>query len=310
MHQPSLAAGELAPDQSLNLPQASSQTRSRLAGIFGALVSFTLLIVIALYFRDVRLELIERMVPSSGLFWVTFAAYYLAGPFSELGIFRKLWQIPFSGLGALLRKQVSNELLLGYLGEVQFYAWARSHLNFVTAPFGAIKDVTILSALVGNIATLAMLGFAWPLVTSGQIGVEMRSAFLSLGVVLLTSLVILMFRHKLFTLPREELWFISAVHAVRVFVLLGLAAVMWHQVLPQVSIGLWLVMATLRMLVSRLPLVPNKDVVFAGLAIFLMGHDIEIGELMTMMAAIVMAAHILVGGAFGIADVIESWRTR
>ena len=51
--------------------------------------------------------------------------------------YRKLWGLPFSGIAALLRKMVSNELLLGYLGEVQFYAWARSRLNMATAPFGA-----------------------------------------------------------------------------------------------------------------------------------------------------------------------------
>lgn len=46
-----------------------------------------------------------------------------------------------AGIGALLRKLVSNELLLGYLGEAQFYAWARSRTNMTTAPFGAIKDI-------------------------------------------------------------------------------------------------------------------------------------------------------------------------
>jgi hypothetical protein len=35
-------------------------------------------------------------------------------------IYRRLWHIPASGIAALLRKQVSNELLMSYLGEVQF----------------------------------------------------------------------------------------------------------------------------------------------------------------------------------------------
>jgi hypothetical protein len=96
----------------------------------------------------------------------------MVGPVSEWVIYRHLWRIPFSGLGALLRKLVSNELLLGYLGEVQFYAWARARLNMVAAPFGAIKDVTILSALTGNIVTLVMLAGAWRLISSGAFGME------------------------------------------------------------------------------------------------------------------------------------------
>jgi hypothetical protein len=170
------------------------------------------------------------------------------------------------------------------------------------APFGAIKDVALLSALVGNVATLLLLAVAWPLITAGAIGIEMRSAFLSLGVVLLTSFAMFLFRQKLFTLPRTELWFIAMVHAIRTSASLVLGAVLWHLALPQIAIGMWLVMSALRMLVSRLPFVPNKDLVFAGLAVFLVGFEPQVGALMTMMAALTLAAHVVVGAGFAIAE--------
>jgi hypothetical protein len=40
---------------------------------------------------------------------------------------------------------------------------------------------------------------------------------------------------------------------------------------------------------------PNKDIVFAGLAVFMIGHDAEIGALMTMMATLTLAAHLGLG---------------
>jgi hypothetical protein len=177
-----------------------------------------------------------------------------------------------------------------------------------TAPFGAIKDVTILSALTGNIATMVMLVAAWPLVSAGELGMESKTVFLSLGVVLLTSFVILLFRQKLFSLPRRQLWLITGLHFVRIFVLVGLAAWMWHLVLPDVEYALWLVLATLRMLVSRLPLIPNKDVVFAGLAVFLLGHEAEVGNLMTMMAGLMLISHIAVGTVFSLSELVSSGR--
>ncbi|MBU6267717.1 MAG: hypothetical protein KGN34_09260 [Sphingomonadales bacterium] len=304
----SIAAGELASDIGLNLPQVKRPSRSRLAGWFSTAVSLALLVMVVLQFRDLEFGRIAAMVPRSLPFWAVFAAYYACEPLSEWWIYRRLWKLPFTGIAALLRKRVSNELLLGYLGEVQFYAWARSRLAMDTAPFGAIKDVTILSALTGNIATLAMLAAAWPLVASGQLGMESRPVFLSLGVVLVTSFVILLFRQKLFSLPRRDLGFVTAMHFGRIFLLVGLAARMWHLVLPDVGYGLWLVLATLRMLVSRLPLIPNKDVVFAGLAVFLLGHDAQVGDLMAMMAGIMLAAHLITGGVFAMLELAGARR--
>lgn len=305
------AAGSAQPPRiEVPLEVVDEPGRSRLAGLFSMLVSLALLVVAAYQLRSLSLADVQDMVPTSPWFWLVFAGYYMAGPVSEWFIYRRLWQMPASGLGALIRKLVSNEILLGYLGEAQFYGWARSKLKFVTAPFGAIKDVTILSALVGNFATLAMLLWAWPLIASGHLGMEGRTVFLSLGVVLVTSFVILLFRERLFTLQRRELWFISAVHLARIAAVVIFSAMMWHLVLPQVAVGLWIVMATLRMLVSRLPLLPNKDIVFAGIAVFLLGHDVEIAALMTLMAVLLLVTHLIVGGLFALADLFDAEKVK
>ncbi|MEN9682478.1 MAG: hypothetical protein RLZZ427_229 [Pseudomonadota bacterium] len=297
------------PREPISIPvPADPPQRRRLAAAFSTLVSLALLAMVADQFRHMKLAEILGMVPHTALFWTTFAAWYLAMPLSEWVIYHRLWKLPISGLGALMRKLVSNELLLGYLGEAQFYAWARAKLAMPTAPFGTIKDVTILSALTGNVATLVMLVFAWPLVTSGTIGVELRSVFVSLSVVLGTSFVMLLLRRRLFSLPRKDLWLITGIHFVRIGLLVMLSALMWHWVLPSVAVGLWLVLATLRMLVSRLPLIPNKDVVFAGLAVYLIGHETPIADMLTMMAGLVLLAHLAVGGIFALTGLVSEAR--
>lgn len=274
------------------------------------LVSLALLVVVVIQFQDLSFDQVSDLIPAFPAFWLLFACFYLLPPLSEWFIYRKLWNMPFSGIGALMRKLVSNELLLGYLGEAQFYGWARARLKFVTAPFGAIKDVTILSALIGNVATLAMLIWAWPLISSGQLGLESKTVFISLGVVLVTSFAILLFRQKLFSLAKTDLWFIAVVHLLRIIAYVVLSAWMWHLVLPQIEMTLWIVMATLRMLVSRLPLLPNKDVVFAGIAVFLLGHDVEIAGLMTLMAVLLLVTHLVVGALFAVLDLIDAEKVK
>ena len=310
MYRDSFAAGELVTAIDMEPVVAADGRRIKPSAIFSALVSVALLAMIGHEANGLDLAHIKALIPSSPAFWAIYAVYFLAVPISEWIIYRRLWNLPVSGLSALLRKLVSNELLLGYLGEAQFYAWARSRINMVTAPFAAIKDTAILSAFTGNIITLVMLVAAWPLFFSGVGGMEMRSTFIGLGVVLVTSFAIMLFRQRLFSLPRADLNFIATVHVVRTLGKLALGAVLWHMVLPQVALSLWLLLSTLRMLVSRLPLVPNKDVVFAGLAVFLLGHEVEIASLMAMMAGLVLFSNIVTGAAFSLADLIEVWRRR
>jgi hypothetical protein len=283
---------------------------SRWAALASMGVSLALLVAVALQFKDLDFAKVQGLIPASPLFWAAFAVYYLAGPVSEWVVYRRLWAMPVAGIGALLRKLVANELLLGYLGEAQFYAWARARTRLSEAPFGAIKDMTILSALVGNGATLVMLAFAWPYVSAGQLGMEGTTAFASLGVVLLTSLGILLFRRQLFTLPKADLWFISAAHLARIVVILIASAVMWHAVLPAVAITLWLVLATLRMLISRLPLMPNKDVVFAGITVLLLGKGADVAALMAMMAVLLLVAHLMIGTIFGLTGLFDAEKVK
>ena len=118
-----------------------------------------------------------------------------------------------------------------------------------------------------------------------------RPSWRSVGLVLLTSSAVLFFRKTLFSLPRAELRQVTLLHVVRIVVSNGLNALCWHLALPDVGVEWWLLLSAMRLLISRLPFVPNKDVVFAGVAVFLIGHDAEIGTLMTMMATLILATH-------------------
>lgn len=269
------------------------------ARYFGPAVSLMILAAALWQLRGLDFRQIGALIPTSPFFWLVFVIAYFQAPFCDWIMFHRLWGLPFSAMGALLRKFVSNEILLGYLGEVYFYAWARRHAK-VAAPFGAIKDVTILSALTGNIATMVMVACAAPMIGQLHLGVSSGTFLWSIAFVMGTSILFLLLRRTLFTLPQDELWFITSVHFLRIASYAVLSALLWHLILPGVNFAYWLLLATMRQLLSRLPFMPNKDVIFVSLATFFVGRDTEIVNAMALLASVTVAAHLLVGLVFGV----------
>ncbi|WP_454883407.1 hypothetical protein [Sphingomonas oryzagri] len=242
------------------------------------------------------------LIPANPLFWLVLVGSYMALPVSEWLIYRRLWQLPINGLLPLLRKRISNEMLLGYSDEGYFYAWARRRTGMSGAPFGVIKDVAILSAQAGNFVTLLLVASAWPLLGPLHLGTHTRDLILSSALVILVSVPPLLFRAKLLTLPAAELWRIGGIHLLRVLAALLFAAAMWHEALPGVAWTWWLVLAAVRQLLSRLPLMPNKDVAFAGLSAFLLGPRTDIVAMVAMTASLILALHLVLGLTLAVAD--------
>ncbi|MEJ2459878.1 MAG: hypothetical protein P8Y58_17755 [Novosphingobium sp.] len=196
--------------------------------------------------------------------------------------------------------QTAN-VLLGYLGEAYFYTWARRRTAMTAAPFAAIKDVSILSAMAGNGVTLLLLTIVWPMIQSTPLGHQNGPIIMSLAAVLATSMAAMAFRRRIFSLNRSDLGFILGMHVSRIAASMMLSAWLWHMVLPDVTIIWWLFLVCLRLLISRLPFMPNKDVVFAAVAVFALGHETNIATLMTMMASAILLAHMAVGAVVVVA---------
>ena len=281
----------------------------------GPLVSLAIVIAAVDHFRGSDFNRIAALVPRSPLFWLVFVAAYLTQPIMDFVIFRRLWGIPVAGFAALVRKYISNEVLLGYSGELYFYTWARRRASLggtdapagaiaTGAPFGAIKDVAILSALVGNAVTLVMFVAAYPTLERLHLGLSGKTLYTSIAVLLGSSLIVMVLRGRVFSLPRAQLLFVAAMQLVRVLAATALLAVMWSLVLPTVPFAYWLMLATLRLLISRLPLISSKDVLFAAAAVLIVGASSGIAPLMAMMAALLIIGHVVVGGVLIASDLL------
>jgi hypothetical protein len=273
-------------------------------------MSLAMLVAVALQLDLKGIAEVWGLIPQTPLFWGTLILIYMILPCSEWLIFRRLWRLPPAGLGALLRKRLSNDLLLGYSGELYFYAWARQHSEIKAAPFGAIKDVSILSALAANALTLILLAVMWPWISAIDFGALAPPVAASLAIAVLISIVAIAFGRKIFTLSGSELRFTFGVHIARLILITVLWGLLWHICLPDVALAYWLVLATLRLLVSRLTLIPSKDLLFATITMFLIGRDNEVSALMAMTATLMLGLNLLVGLIVAATGVYDARRVK
>jgi len=292
---------------SARLPSIDLPNRNWLKWVSIA-VSILLVAVIGRELGRLDRSALLASVPASFGFWIALAAYYLALPLSEWIIFRRLWQLPAEGFAALLRKLVSNEVLLGYSGELSFYSWARRRAGMSAAPFGTIKDVSILSALAGNLATLTMMAIAWPFAARLAPGVRLGDITLSIAVVLLASIAVGLLRNRIFSLPGSQLRFVLLVHLARLAATTLLSGILWHCALPAVALSTWVVLAALQLLVTRLPFVPNKDLLFASATLLIAGPGSDVGRMIAIVAALILVTHLIVGLLLASADLIGQAR--
>lgn len=245
-----------------------------------------------------------ELLPSAPAVFLLLLALHLALPVSEWFIYRRLWSFPVSGIAPLFRKAVINDLVFSYGGELYLYDWARSRVRDGVAPFQAIKDVCILSAMVGNLATVAMLVMTAPwlvqMLPVSYVAPLLSSVLLLLGIASLVGI----FRNRVFSLTRSDIYFVCAVHAARIALMVLLAAALWAWLLPEIPFVHLLGLQALRLLVSRLPLIPSDELLFASLTILVVGQDSAISAVASLTAMALMGLHLVTFVLLFIGDLV------
>jgi hypothetical protein len=274
--------------------------RRRWPRVLAAALSLAMIVGLGVELFDEGLAAFEASLPGHPGFYIAFLLLYMSPPSFDFVIFRRLWGVPWEGLVALHKKRIANEVVFGYSGEAYFYAWARARMKMIAAPFGAVKDVSILSAIAGNGITLLMIVLALPFGATLLTASQFSTLAWSVVVMVAMSLPFLLFSRRVFSLERPTLWWVFGVHCVRLVAGSTLIALAWHFAMPEIGIGMWLFLAAGRLLVSRLPLVPNKDLLFANFAIILIGQGEALSELVALTAAMALVLHVILIAAFGL----------
>jgi hypothetical protein len=212
-----------------------------------------------------------RNLPVTPWFYAVFVVNYFSLPFFETLIYHELWKTGPRLLPVLLRKRVYNEAVLEYSGESALIMWAASHTPITKGEaFRDVRDVNILSTLAGNLVTcfvlVAVIFGAADRLGVGDATVLRRGALFTGGIVLVLVTLAAVFRRRFLSLSLGRCLGVFALHTARLFTFMGLLALQWHVAEPAIGWQTWSIFIALQMAVSRLPLIPAKDLFFTGLA--------------------------------------------
>lgn len=261
---------------------------------------------------DIGWQEVLAVLPGNPIFYLLVAMSYMATPVTEYIIFRRWWPLTPRALAVFSKKRVLNEAIFGYSGDAYLFVWAKKALGareVGAGPLAAVKDVAITSALAGNVATLLMLGLALslgggPAVEQAFTGGAMRSVGFGFAFVISVSLGILLFSRKVMSLSARENSVIFLLHCARLLIGSALLLLAWILALPEVAVGTWIVLGALRMVVTRLPFVPNKELLFAAIGVSLTGGAApQVAALMAAAGALHLVSHVI---SYAGASFIES----
>ncbi len=232
---------------------------------------------LAYQFTDIGWGRVWRALPTTPWFYVLLLLMYVNLPIAEMAIYGRAWNATARALlPALLRKRVLNNDVLGYSGEAYFSLWVQRNTNLgYPKVLETIKDTTIISSAASTGVAFLLLAIFF---LSGQVTL-LRQHFpdqtstVAAGVALLVCAVAVgvAFRRTIFSLSPSLLLWIGAAHLTRFLVNTGLQVAQWAVVIPEVSVGSWITLLAVHIVVNRVPLVPTRNLVFMGAGLELSG---------------------------------------
>jgi hypothetical protein len=209
--------------------------------------------------------------PASPGFYLLLVAQFFLQPLGDYLVYRNLWRENRPPLAVILRKRLMNTFMLDYSGEAFFFFWAQRHLKLERGLLiHAIKDSNILSGAASLVMVYVLLillmGFGG-LHVPGNL-TNNTWLFVGAGTVpLILAAAIVLGHRKLTVLSRSQMALVFGIHFTRVMAVLAVEFGLWQLSGALPSAVACLQFVALRLVVTRLPLIPNKDLLFVGAGI-------------------------------------------
>jgi len=228
-----------------------------------------LLVVIGRRLTELGWREIWTARPGNPGFYVLLVLQFFLQPVGDYLVYRNLWGTAKTPpMAVILRKRLLNTFMLDYSGEAFFFFWAQARLKLKPGLLvHGIKDSNLLSGGAGLVMVYLMLlgllavgglkipaslyGHGWLYVLVGSVPLILCAA-LVLG------------HRKLTALSRGQIAATFAIHFGRAALVLAVEFGLWESSGALPSAVACLQFVALRLVVTRLPLVPNKDLIFVG----------------------------------------------
>jgi hypothetical protein len=237
-------------------------------------------------------------LPHTPWFYILLLAMFFSLPVFQVMIYRVAWKVdvkPWALFLALLNKRVLDKDVLGYSGEMYLYLWARKNVKQPDKEIlHVLKDNVILSSAASTLVAVSLLILFF---TLGRVQLPKKwvhpnithiTVLVFCGV-LITGLAIT-FRKRILFLKRKEILAIFALHIGRLLFVQGLQVIQWAVVKPEIPILNWMTLLAVQIMITRIPLLPSRDLVFLGTGIE-MSAFIEIST--SSMAGMLLASSVI-----------------
>lgn len=261
-------------------------------------VFFTVSIIAYLVYKLTLIgwDNVWESLPQTPWFYILLLAIFFTLPVFQVFIYRVAWKVkPWDLFLGLLNKRVLDKDVLGYSGEMYLYAWARKYVDKPDKEIlHVLKDNVILSSAASTLVAVVLLVIFF---VFGQVSIpeEWMNPNVTLLVVLGFCAVLVIglavkFRKRILFLKRKQILAIFGLHICRLLVVQGLQVIQWMVVMPEIPLTNWLTLLAAQIIITRIPLLPSRDLIF-------MGTGIEMSQFINVstssMAGMLLASSVL-----------------
>lgn len=231
-------------------------------------------------------------LPTNPWFYFLFVLIYFSLPLAEMLIYRISWTYSLrEAFKPFMLKKIYNKDVVGYSGEFYIYAWAKQHLKLSRrAIFSTIKDNNILSTIASTVVTFGLLAV---LLFTEQIKVieliprsERVYALGGVAFSLVMIFFLVYFRKHIMGMSARTSGLIFGIHSFRLLFGQLLHIIQWAIIMPEVALYVWFTFVSIQLILTRIPFLPNQDLIFLGISVELSGlMDVSVAGVAGLMLA-------------------------
>jgi len=249
-----------------------SPTGNLVLKIIHYLVLAGILIWLGYKLYSVGWQEVLRHLPADPAFYLIYPLLYLPNPIIQIIIYRRTWEFNvLRSIPAFLIKRIMNAEVLGYSGEVYFFAWIKNQVNVKSRKIvETVRDYNIISAGSTNIMSILLLAgyLVFGQMEMSHLMEDLNLLYFGAGAVIVIVFFALAYRFRkyLYSTSLKMTLFVGGMHMVRMLSGLIIQIILWSIAIPDVPLNIWITYTALAVIVSRIP-ISNKQLIFVGLGV-------------------------------------------
>jgi hypothetical protein len=275
-------------------------------------VLYTLIVGILVYqLWEIGFVDILNSVPKNPLVYVLAVVLFFVLPIAEHFAYGRFFSFKASeSIPMLIKKRVFNKNLMSYVGEFDFYLWLtqKEPEKSKRRVFDIVKDNNIISSAASIVLVSALLLVLLFLYYSGD---GVKDYLLILGyvlgyILLLVAVVVAMAKTNIYSLNMRDTWYLTSVHSARILFVSAVQILQWYLAITDITVWELFVILSVQMVISRIPILPAKDLIFISGSIELTNYlDISTSELAAIMVLNSLIDKVISGGSFYFISKVE-----